>query len=314
MRSSQLFTLIVVVLLIATSPVLVGGSSKQSGNPCNGAEKKIVVDKDPTFNSHVKYTFQFSPEKNQYCVLVANKGEHKTASAFGATVDDRTAAPEMPTLQPGESKFVVKNVTEHLDVKRDNHTVTLGVFETTYVYNFTQEMNASDPDVPAPYIENVEVVRYDDNGSTALKVAVRNPTKRGYGIYVQAKSFETKSVDDIGAPQENETRVFTLPLKEASGDVVAGKVRVFDNVGEPEGKFDQKEFLAKPGNDTKAWDDEFETMPGVGDSPDYSNESARQYRDGYVDDDYLSPRNQKIGAGLTVALLFVGVLWRRRRR
>jgi len=82
MRSSQLFTLIVVVLLIATSPVLVGGSNKQSGNPCNGAEKKIVVDKDPTFNSHVKYTFQFSPEKNQYCVLVANKGEHKTASAF----------------------------------------------------------------------------------------------------------------------------------------------------------------------------------------------------------------------------------------
>jgi len=63
-------------------------------------------------------------------------------------------------------------------------------------------------------------------------------------------------------------------------------------VGEPEGKFDQKEFLAKPGNDTKAWDDEFETMPGVGDSPDYSNESARQYRDGYVDDDYLSPQSE----------------------
>jgi len=303
-----------VVVLVVTSPLTVAGSSTQSENPCDGVEKRTVVDKNSTFNSHVKYTFQFSPDEKRYCVLVENKGDREVWGSFGATADGWAAAPDLPRLEAGESRFVVKNVTEYLDVKRDNHTVTLGVFETTYVYNFTQEMNASDPDVPAPYIENVEVVRYDDNGSTALKVAVRNPTKRGYGIYVQAKSFETKSVDDIGAPQENETRVFTLPLKEASGDVVAGKVRVFDNVGEPAGKFDQKEFLAKPGNDTKAWDDKFENMPGVGDSPDYSNESARQYRDGYVDEDYLSPRDQKIGAGLTVALLFIGVLWRRRRR
>jgi len=312
MTSSRLFVL-VPILLVATTPLVVAGSDMPFQNPCNGAEEKTVVDKNPDFNSHIKYTFQFSQENHRYCVLVENKGDAPTLSNFDATADGRTAAPEMPTLEAGESKYVTRNVTKYLDVKRDNHTVTLGVFETTYVYNFTQEMNASDPDVPAPYIENVEVARNEENDSTALRVAVRNPTKRGYGIYVQAKTFETKSVDDIGAPQENETQVFTLPLEESSSDVVAGKVRVFDNVGEPAGKFDQKEFLAKPGNDTEAWDDEFENMPGVGDSPDYSNETARQYREGYVNDELLSPLERQVGAVLTVLVLVGGVLWRRRR-
>jgi len=312
MKNSRLLTLLL-ILLLATCHLVVTGASTVANEPCEGTEKKTVIDKDRTFDSHVKYTFQFSPEENKYCVTVENKGMNKIWGSFGATADGRAAAPDLPKLEAGESRHIVRNITRYLDVKRDNHTVTLSALDEKYVYNFTQEMNASDPDVPAPYIENVEVARNEENDSTALRVAVRNPTKRGYGIYVQAKTFETKSVDDIGAPQENETQVFTLPLEESSSDVVAGKVRVFDNVGEPAGKFDQKEFLAKPGNDTEAWDDEFENMPGVGDSPDYSNETARQYREGYVNDELLSPLERQVGAVLTVLVLVGGVLWRRRR-
>lgn len=313
MVSRRLPALLAIWLVISSS-LFVGSSVAGTEPDCNGVERKTIVEKDSDTYSHIEYTFQFSKEDNVYCVQVENKGKGKTISGFDATVDGRAAAPQMPTLESGETKYVVKNVSGHLDVKRDNHTVTLGVYNQTFVYNFTEELNATNPDVPAPTIKNVEVVRHEHNDSTSLKVAVHNPTKRGYGVYVQAKTYGTTRVDDIGAPQPNETTVFVLPLEESSDAVVAGKVRVFDNWGEPEGKYDQKEFLAEPDSEAEVWNDEFEHMPGTDSSAAYHNESTQQHRAGYVDDDYLSPLERKVGAVLAVVVLAAGVLWRRRRQ
>ena len=306
------FSIAVVVVLLVCSPVFAPIATAQPDSACNGAEKNTVVKKSPGVEYHIEYTFQFSPETNQYCVLVENKGEGETLSGFDASVDGRTAAPEMPTLAAGESKYVEKNVTDQLDVLRDNHTVTLGIFNDTFVYNFTRELNATNPDVPAPTIRDVEVIRHEENDSTSVRIVVHNPTKRGYNIYVQAKTFGTRRVDDIGAPQPNKTSVFTLPLKEGTDVVVGGKVRVFDNWGEPNSRFDQKEFLSRPGNDTEMWDKPFETMPGTDSAASYNNETSKQYRANYVDDDYLSEQERKIGA-VTAVVLLVAVAWWRRR-
>jgi hypothetical protein len=205
------------------------------------------------------------------------------------------------------------NVTNYLNVLRDKHTVSVGAHGQNVQFNFTRELNASSPDVPSPYISDVDVRRHEGNSSTALEVDVHNPTKRGYGVHVQAETFGTDGVYRIGAPQENETKTFVLPLEERSDAVVAGKVRVFDDWGEPESKFDQKEFMAKPDEGVNAWDIHFERVPGTVDEYSYSNESARQHRAGYVNDEALGPLERRSGAVLVVAALVGAVAWRRRR-
>lgn len=302
----------IVLFSITFSLVFIGGSVSETKEYCEGIEKDTIVKKDVGADLHIEYEFQFSEENHRLCVEIKNEGNRTGLSGFRAKVDGEGVAPQMPNLEPGESELVVKNLTEYLDVRQDHHIVSVGAYNKSFQYNFTEVLNASSPKVSSPYITDVEVLRDQENGSTALEVSTHNPSKLGYSFYVQAETFETKGVYRVGAPQENETSQVVLPLNESSDEVVAGKVRIFDDWANSEGKFDQKEFMARPGNETNAWDDHFERVPGTVDRYDYDNETARQYRDGYVDKDFLSPWERRAGAGLLVALVGGAVWWRRR--
>ncbi len=263
---------------------------------------------------HIEYIFEYSRESNKVCVEVSNEGEKKHSGIFHIGVDNISATPEVSEVAPNESNHYKVNISNHLDSLEKNHTVEMGAWGTSYTYNFTREIDSTARNSLSPYIEDVEVARYEDNGSSALRVAVRNPTERGYGMYVQAKTFGTKRVYTTGAPQPNETKVFTLPLEEGSDAVVAGKVRIFDDWGDPDTKYGQVEFMSEPGADTESWQKEFEHMPGTDSEAPYQNESARHARSGVVDEDYYSERTQKIGAAGVVVLLVAAVAWRRRRK
>ncbi|MXR19495.1 hypothetical protein [Halobacterium bonnevillei] len=309
---SKGLTVIWIALLALASVHFVLPATAHAENPCKGAGKDKVIEKSNISDFHVEYQFQFSEELEKFCVKVKNKGEMNASSGFSASADNIGLKQESPILGPGESVLVTKNVTEYLNVVKDNHTVKLGAYQEFYYYNFTRELNATSSDVPSPYIKNVSVIRDQENDSTALRVETYNPSKRGYGMYVQVETFGTDGEYTIAAPQENETHPVTIPLKESSDEVVAGKVRIFDEWAESDGKFDQKEFIAKPSEDTNAWDDNFEQVPGTVDEYTYSNESAEQYREDYVDEDVLSPLEKRVGAVLSVLLVVGAVLWWRR--
>lgn len=311
---SERLVLILVVLVVFSMASVPPAASLESKTPCEGVETNTAVEKSDISDRHLKYYFQFSEDSRTLCVKVENKGETETRSSFVTAVDGIAAGPEMPTLEPGESTFVTKNVTEYLNVNKNIHTVRVGVYPDFYNYNFTHELNASSPEVSSPYIRDVEVLRHAENDSTSLRVTTFNPGKRAYSMYVQVETFGTDGRYTIAAPQPNQTDVETIQLDESSDEVVAGKVRIFDEWAESSGKFDQKEFMAKPGEDTNAWDDHFEQVPGTIDEYTYSNESAERHRADYVDEDVLSPLEKQVGAALTVILLVGGLLWRRRRK
>lgn len=313
MVSDRLVAILIVCLLFSlvfVPPANAIGSK----SPCEGVETKTSVQKSDISGRHLKYYFQFSKESRTLCVKVENKGEFEIRSSFVAAVDGVTAEPGMPNLQPDQSVFVTRNVTNYLNVNKDQHSVKLGVYPDFYRYNFTGKLNASSPKVPSPYIRGVEVLRHEENDSTSLRVTTFNPGKRAYSMYVQVETFGTDGTYTIAAPQPNQTDVETIRLEESSDEVVAGKVRIFDEWAESSGKFDQKEFMSRPGEDTDAWDDHFEQVPGTVDEYSYSNESAEQHRADYVDEDVLSPFEKRVGAALTVVLLVGGVLWWRRRK
>jgi len=301
--------LLVAILSLAAVPTAAAVPIDKSENSCEGAKKYKTTDIDETFNLHVAYIVRFLEEENRVCVEVKNKGDVKYPGEFGLWVDGDGFSPEVGSLDGGESKFVSRQITSYLDTTQDNHSVRIVASEQKFTFNFSHHLNASSPDVPTPYVKDVRVVR--GSNSTELVTTVHNPGERGYALHVRAETFETEEAFDIGAPQPGNSSEYRFELDEAPGDVVAGKVMVFNDTGQPEGKFDQKEFLARPNGTANAWDDHFEQVPDGTTDVSYENETARQYRDGYVDDEALSPTERRAGAVLVVVLLIGGVLWRR---
>jgi hypothetical protein len=219
----------------------------------------------------------------------------------------------MPTLEPGESVTVIQNVTPFLDARRENHSILLGARGDEVRYNFTQRSTPDNTTIPSPRISDVEVLRYESNDSTALRVEMFNPSKRGYALTVQVETFGTDGEFEIAAPQPNETSTVVIPLDETPDDVVAGKVRIFGEFGQPETKFDQKEFMSETGEGTNYWDVDFDRVPGKVDTYSYSNQTARVKYQGY-DENLLSPLQKQLGAVATVLLLVTAIWWRRRRK
>jgi hypothetical protein len=269
---------------------------------------------DEQFGLHLVYNFTFEEGDSELCVSIKNKGEHNETAGYGATVDNEGVRSERPELKPGEVHSVTHNVDSLLSIYQNNHSVMMWVSGTKHRFNFTRHINASSPDVPAPEITSVDVLRNQENNSTSLQVSTHNPTERGYGFYVQVETLVTNGGYTVAAPQPNKTETVTLPLDEGSDEVVAGKVRIFEKWGVSKGMYDQKEFLAKPNETANAWDDSFDRVPGTVDTYNYENESAAKYRDDYEGDkdDSLPKTQRRIGAALVVVLPLVALLgWRR---
>jgi hypothetical protein len=304
--------LILVVVISVVFPLSSTVATANVDGPCEVGEITRVTEQNSTFGIDIRYILSISDEKDSFCVHVENHGEHKAPSTFTAIIDGKVATPTMPTLEPGESVTVRQNTTPYLDVRRDNHTIVLGALGDESQYNFTRVSTPSNPTIPSPHITDVQAVRYESNDSTALRVEIFNPAKRPYLLSAQVETFGTDGDFKNAAPQPNQTSTVVIPLKESTDDVVAGKVRIFGEFGQPETRYDQKEFMSKKGEETNYWDIDFDRVPGKVDTDSYSNETARVEYQGY-DPNMLSPLQRKLGAVATV-LLFVGAVWWRRRR
>jgi hypothetical protein len=308
---NRLVAIFVVGLLFI--PVFSSSGVASMGAPCENGEVDTVAWENSHPDIKVVYKFQFTEAKNRYCVKVANKGGNEWGSSFTALVDGMSVSRKMPMLQPGETVTVTKNITSNLDATRKTHSLVIGAYDNETRYNFTQRSTVDNPTIPSPQVSDVEVLRYESNDSTALRVETFNPSKRGYGLTVQVETFGTDGKFEIAAPQPNETSTVILPLDESSAEVVAGKVRIFGEFGQPETRFDQKEFMSESGEGTNYWDIEFERVPGKVDTDSYSNETARVEYQGY-DEDMLSPLQKQLGAVGTVLLVVGAVWWRHRRK
>ena len=307
--------MVVVLLAVAFTavPVHADTVSAVPNTSCDGGETETVHYTHPGFNVQMVYHFTFDESQQLLCVNVENVGENPESGGYNVIVDNYGLETPRPELEPGETMSSTHNVSPWLNLFDDNHTVSVGARGNNTEFNFTHSINASSLDVPSPKISDIEIVRDEQNSSTALKVSLYNPTKRGYVFYIQAETFGTDGVYRVEAPQPNQTEQVLLPLEESPDEVIAGKVRIFHKWGVSNGMYDQKEFMSKPNESVNAWDVSFDRVPGTVDEYDYHNESAAKYREGYVDDDALPPLQKKIGAALVVLLPAVA-LWMRRRR
>jgi len=310
--ASKRLILVLILVSFAVTPAISATSMPAGKNPCLGEKKYIATELDESVGLHSKYTVQFDEDEKQICIKRENKGKGKALTSVGILVDGRGISPGTKELEENESSFFSKNVTEYIDATADNHTISINAGSKDLNFNFTHHINTTAKNSPTPKFTDLEIVR--DSGDKSILIAtVHNPGKRAYALHVQAETFETEGAFEIGAPQPGNTSEFQIPLNEGANEVVAGKVMVFNDTGSPDGKFDQKEFMAKPNETANAWDDHFEQVPGERADVSYDNETARQYREGYVDDEALSPLERRAGAVLVVFALVGAVLWRRSR-
>jgi hypothetical protein len=308
-----LAVLIVLAMTMAVQPVHADTISATPSNSCDGGETETIRYTHSGFDVEMVYNFTFDESQQLLCVNVKNTGDHPASGGYRTIVDNRGLETPRPELEPGETMSSEHNISPWLNLFDDNHTVSVGARGNNTEFNFTHEINASNPNIPSPEISNISVVRDHQNNSTALRVSLYNPTKRGYVFYTQTETFGTDGVYRAEAPQPNQTESVLLPLDEGPDEVIAGKVRIFHRWDVSNGKYDQKEFMAKPNKSVNSWDVPFDRVPGSVDEFDYHNESAAKYREGYVDDETLPPLQRKVGAALVV-LFTTGMLWAWRRR
>ena len=244
----------------------------------------------------------------QIRVNVTNNLTRNVEVGLSVRVDDRKLRDFSSDLTPGEQRNWTFNITPHLDITQDNHTVTVSTFGDYTQYNFTREIDASSTEaIPKPHITNVEVTNgtIDGEQSAVAKVSVSNPSIQAYGtkLMVFTEGTDGSFYDATLPPGEN--RTITVELLDQRGAKVAGEARLYtENLSRPEGAMDQVEFVGRAGENTTVWSESYEPVkaPWRAEHYQYQNESIQTGADktGVVPG---MSWTQEFYAGLGVALL-----------
>jgi len=316
--TSETTIVVLVSLLVVSAATPVGAANIQADPDCEG-ETWTGVDKELDGRVEVRYTATFNQQKKLVCFSAENVGEIDTYGRFVLIVDDRTV-PTMSvgSLSTGETCSVRRNVTGWIDVTAENHSVKVSTYADGAQFNFTERFNDSkEGGFPSPYITDVEVLRNQSAGETTLEVTATNPANRSYFPSVVVKTFETDTYRELPSTPDNHTLVYHVPLEEAPGETVVGDIKLYDHWKYSDGKFDRKEFVAKPNDSIRSWEPAFEEVPNVSQMNAeiyYENESAKKFRDQGPDVKPISEQASRIGAVATVLLVVGGIWWRRRRK
>lgn len=272
---------------------------------------------DFTGPSGLEYTITFNEQTLTVTAEVKNPSEKQKSGDILVIVDDWAEYRADPVVSPGETVVREFNISDGLKGLPDNHTVSVGVWEQNETFEFTRDVNLTNPrQVAVPRILDVEVATREARGemATVLLVTVRNPSDAPYVTQLFAHTLETDGSGEGAMVPPNSTTVTKMELFEPLGSRVAGEVRLYSQpVGEPRHPLDQVGFVGSAESETEAWNQSYEeiTAPWKDDGYSYENASLDPSKWPYG---IPSPTYYPLqyGAGLLAVLVVLGG-WRRLR-
>ncbi len=180
-------------------------------------------------------------------------------------IDDRRVAAVSYNLSADERWTKTINVSRHLDVLKDNHTVTVSTYGNATQFNFTREIDASNTSLPKPHITDVRIAEgtIEDEPSSVAYVTIVNPSIQLYASKLMVHTEETDGSFYVPAVQPHESKTVKVELLDDRGERIAGEARLYTkNLSGEEGALDQVEFVGRAGENTTVWNESYEPVRG----------------------------------------------------
>jgi len=197
-------------------------------------------------------------------------------------IDDQRVYDADFRLDRNEQRTEEIDITAGIDVNRDEHTVTFATYGNSTQFNFTREIDSTEPgEVPTPYISNVEVAdgTIDGEPSAVANVTLVNPSKQVYSTKLMVHTVGTDGSLYPASVRPESSRTITVELLDDRGSEIAGEARLYTgNMTTEEGAMDQVEFAGQAGEQTTVWNASYEPVrpTWMNDNYEYQNESYSQ--------------------------------------
>ena len=301
----------IVLVLVVVSAFLVLAVSSGS------AQRNNTVTRTVTDPAGVVYTLDFRSANDILIVEAVNRDQSGKKSGYNVVVDNRRVYNADLRLNQNESRTKKISITSGLNVNQENHTVEFVTYGNSTQFNFTREINSSNPKtVLRPHISNVEVTNGKVKGkpSAVAKVTLVNPSDQIYSTKLFVHTVDTDGSLYPASVRPGDTRTITVELLDERGSKIAGEARLYTgNLTTKDGAMDQVEFAGKAGADTRTWNTSYEPV-----RPTWMNDHYQ-----YHNDSYARSFGEKVSGGYEVGdvplayvslALLVGFIFLRRFR
>jgi len=235
-----------------------------------------------TVNGSDGYIHEIKVIEEDSTILVTSKNTiewDNKISGYNIKVDNQRIYSSDLRLKSGKTHTQRINLTPGINVNQDNHTVTFSTYGNYTQFNFTREIDSSDPGtIPTPKITDVEVTSGTVEGqeSVVANVTLANPSEQLYSTKLMVHTVGTDGSLYPASVRPGDTRTITVELLDEPGAEIAGEARLYTgNMSTDEGAIDQVEFAGAVEGGTSVWDTSYEPVrpTWMDDSYEYENAS-----------------------------------------
>jgi len=267
-----LVVLILISILLLAIPTVSGSSSEK-------------VKTNTSVEGSDGYVHKIYLSKNKSIVTVTSKNtvdwENKITGYVISVGNQRVYSSDL-RLSSGETHTERINLTPGINVNQDNHTVTFSTYGNHTQFNFTREIDSSDPGaIPTPKITDVEVTNGTVKGkpSVVANVTLANPSEQLYSTKLMVHTVGTDGSLYPASVRPGDTRTITVELLDDRGAEIAGEARLYTgNMSTEEGAIDQVEFAGGVEGDTEVWNTSYEPVRPTWMDNNYEYENASYER------------------------------------
>jgi len=242
-----------------------------------------LTEKQLSSSGGVEHEIKFIKENNILIIDTYNPTDWENKiSGYVISVDNQRVYDKDLRLDSNESHTERVNLTPGINVNQDNHTVTFSTYGNHTQFNFTREIDSSDPGtVPTPKITDVEVTSGTVEGqeSVVANVTLANPSEQLYSTKLMVHTVGTDGSLYPASVRPGDTRTITVELLDEPGAEIAGEARLYTgNMSTDEGAIDQVEFAGAVEGGTSVWDTSYEPVRPTWMDDNYEYENASYER------------------------------------
>ena len=234
----------------------------------------------------IQYRISLNIENLKLKVEYRNiKNKEMGIAGYIIRIDERRIFGSNLNLSAGERGVKEINITPGLNVNQDEHTVTFSTYGNHTQFNFTRQIDSSEPGpIPTPYIADVEVTEGTIKGETSAvaNVTIVNPSDQLYSTKLMVHTIGTDGSLYPASVRPGDSRTITVELLDDPANDIAGEARLYTgNMTTEEGAMDQVEFAGRADAETQAWNTSYEPAKPtwMDDNYEYENRSYNRRLD-----------------------------------
>lgn len=287
---------IIICYVLITASLIPMSFILHAGMGVTQAASNDTIERHITSSKGVEYAIYLRPNNAQVEILAENPTDHFVDEYITLFMDDSRYDERDLNITAKGNWTGRWDFNREINVLRDDHSLTVSTIGNSTQFNFTKEINSSDPGpIPTPYIEDVQVENgtIDGEPSAVARVTIANPSIHPYPLKLIVHTQETDGSFYGASVPPGENRTITVELLDERGTEIAGEARLYaGNLSRGDGAMDQVGFVGTAGEETSSWNESYQPIDGPW------RDDAYQYRNESLEDE--PPVAERLSGGYTV--------------